>query len=295
MYCAECGTEIIIDLTGKPCPNCGSMDRYLHIKDGLHAEDRAESYDVEATEELNRFFEENSTKVFYSKQIEVIFERKYYHWVTGRALRAIEGTTILSRKQGLKFGGTAKFYYHKSNRYHKRNIKKAVELINEFSEPDFVAGLGQTGELLVNDGFTRYGFSVIGRNTNELDGVKWENTDHNLDFIFERDAIRYGVEVKNTLGYMDKDEFDIKIQICKQLRIFPLFVNRMMPSAWMQELIENDGVWLIMGHQLYPITHKKLAVRVRNQMKLPVDAPRALYDGTMQRILTQHTRKLSEI
>jgi hypothetical protein len=78
MYCAECGQEILVAVSNMPCPNCGSMDRYIHIQDGFSADDRVESYDVEATEELNRFFEENSTQVFYSKQIEVIFERKYY-------------------------------------------------------------------------------------------------------------------------------------------------------------------------------------------------------------------------
>jgi hypothetical protein len=156
-------------------------------------------------------------------------------------------------------------------------------------------GLGQTGKLLVNEGFTRYGFSVLGRNTNQLEGKRWTRTGHNLDFIFERDSIRYGVEVKNTLDYMDKEEFDIKIEICKELDILPLFVNRMMPSTWMEELRENNGIWMIMGYQLYPIAHKKLADKVRKEMGLPVDAPNWLNDGTMNRLMKLHMQKVGDL
>lgn len=252
------------------------------------------SYDVAVEEELLRFFEENKNEVFYSKQVEIHFEKEYYHWVTSRGLRNLKGVELKSMSQKLDFGGSATFYWHKSNRYYKRNVNKVANLINDFSDSDFLAGLGQTGELLVNEGFTKYGFKVLGRSTNEFEGKKWESTNHNLDFIYERDSIRYGVEVKNTLGYMDKVEFDIKIRICEYLGIIPLYIVRMMPSSWMYELSEHGGVWLIMGYQMYPISHKTFADKVNKELGLPVDAPRALKDGTMQRFMKQHDRKLRE-
>jgi hypothetical protein len=94
---------------------------------------------------------------------------------------------------------------------------------------------------------------------------------------------------------MDKEEFDIKIKICKELDILPLFVNRMMPSAWMEELRESNGIWVIMGYQLYPIGHKKLADKVKEEMGLPVDAPIRLYDGTMERLMKQHMGRLGDL
>jgi hypothetical protein len=94
---------------------------------------------------------------------------------------------------------------------------------------------------------------------------------------------------------MDKEEFDIKTEICKELDILPLFVNRMMPSTWMEELRENNGIWMIMGHQLYPIAHKKLADKVRKEMGLPVDAPNRLNDGTMDRLMKLHMRKVGDL
>jgi hypothetical protein len=34
-------------------------------------------------------FEDNLERVFYSRQLEVLFEREYFHWVTNRALRGL--------------------------------------------------------------------------------------------------------------------------------------------------------------------------------------------------------------
>lgn len=74
-------------------------------------------------------------------------------------------------------------------------------------------------------------------------------TDHDLDFIFERDGIAYGVEVKNTLGCMDYEEFQTKIRLCRQLCLRPVFVLRMFPRSWMHELITAGGFGLIFKYQ----------------------------------------------
>lgn len=44
-------------------------------------------FEESAREDLITFFEKNKGRVFYSRQIEVIFEDKYFHWITNRALR----------------------------------------------------------------------------------------------------------------------------------------------------------------------------------------------------------------
>ncbi len=41
---------------------------------------------------------------------------------------------------------------------------------------------------------------------------------------------------------------------------------------------------MIMRYQLYPWTHKGLADRIRDQLGLPVDTPKRIQDGTMQRL-----------
>jgi hypothetical protein len=44
----------------------------------------------------------------------------------------------------------------------------------------------------------------------------------------------------------------------------------------------------ILKYQLYPWAHRDLARRVRAELGLPVDAPRALEEGTMMRFLRWH-------
>ena len=126
----------------------------------------------------------------------------------------------------------------------------------------------------------------------ELRPRKWKGSGHDLDFIFERDSRPYGVEVKNMLGYMPQEEFLIKIKLCKELGISPVFAARMLPKCWIEELNQVGRFALIMKWQLYPPVHKELAKLVKTKLLLPVDAPRALADGTMKRFTDWHEKQL---
>jgi len=165
-------------------------------------------------------------------------------------------------------------------------------LIEQYSHPDFTAALGNTGELLVSDGFARFGFVQRGRNTREYAAKRWLRSEHNLDFIVERDARVYGVEVKNTLPYIDDKELSVKLDLCNFLGIHPVFVVRAMPAIWTYEVVRRGGFVLQLKYHLYPLSHKALADRVRQVLGIPADAPRALYDGTMQRFVTWYERQL---
>jgi hypothetical protein len=91
---------------------------------------------------------------------------------------------------------------------------------------------------------------------------------------------------------MDQVEFETKIQLCEYLGIVPVFAVRMMPRSWAKELIERGGYAMILKFQLYPWTHLALARRVAAELGLPVDAPKALADGTMERFIKWHNGKL---
>jgi hypothetical protein len=131
-----------------------------------------------------------------------------------------------------------------------------------------------------------------GRNTQGYGERRWRESEHNLDFLFERDAVVYGVEVKNTLGYMDYEEFQTKIRVCEFLGVRPVFAARMLPRTWIKELIDRGGYAMILKYQLYPWTHRELAKRVARELGLPVDAPRALEEGTTARFLRWHEKKV---
>jgi len=249
--------------------------------------------ETDALEDLTAFFKEHREQVFFSRQLEVQNEGKYFHWITNRALRELKGQGLLQGEtRPLSTGGSINLLWPRGYRFHRRSAAKLVRLVEEYADPNIGGVLGLHGETMVLEGFARSKFVMQGRHTRTFGGKTWEASEQNLDFIFERDGLAYGIEVKNTLGYMERKEFEDKIELCRFLRLTPLFAVRMMPKTWINDLNEAGGFALILKYQLYPWTHKELARRVAHELGLPVDAPRALLEGTMRRFLDWHEEKL---
>lgn len=235
---------------------------------------------------LLAFFEDNPQSVFYSRQLEVLFEREYFHWVTNRAVRELvrEGR-ICSESRTLDLGSEIKLLWHRKNRFYKRAAAEVFDIVNRYSSAASDGALGLQGEHLVLAAFARRQFVLTGEHTNKHNGSQWEETNHNLDFIFERNGVSYGVEVKNTLRYLDIDEFVSKVKMSVMLGIKPVFAVRSLPKTWIQALIEAGGFAMIMRFQFYPWTHEHLAKEISEKLQLPVDTPKRIADGTMTRFL----------
>lgn len=247
----------------------------------------------EVCETLKAFFEQRKEEVFFARQVQVLFEKRYFHWLTYRALRELEAFDVIrSEERVLKTGGVITLYWHRSFRYFRRAAQRVVSLVEEYADPNIGGALGLQGEAMALDGFASLQCIMEGRDVNHYRGAVWSESDHNLDFVFLRDGIAYGVEVKNTLGYIDKDEFDIKIRMCEVIGLVPVFVVRMLPKTWIFELEQKGGFALVLKYQLYPWAHRELAKRVANELGLPVDTPRRLEEATMRRFLNWHQRKL---
>lgn len=267
-------------------PEFGDYDEDLQVR-------LPDPEQTNAREFLKVFFDDHREEVFFSRQIEVQNEHKYFHWVTNRALRdLVDQEMILTETRELKNGGSIKLLWHKSYRYFRRTAARLIELVEDYSDPNIGAALGLHGETMILEGFARSEFVMKGRHTHKYAGREWTKSEHNLDFIFERDSVAYGVEVKNTLGYMEYKEFSLKMNLCEFLNIRPVFVVRMIPKSWIKELISAGGFALIFKYQLYPWSHRELAKRVADQLNLPVDAPRTLEEGTMARFLRWHEKQL---
>jgi hypothetical protein len=261
------------------------------VDDDLWIEDEHEARppdprQEEAAAALERVFDENRERVFFSRQLEVLHEGQWFHWVTNRALRhLIARGVVRSEVRRLAFGGSVHLMWHRSHRYYRRDAAAVVRLVEEYADPNIGGALGLQGEVMVLEGFARKQFVMHGRNTQTFGDRTWAKSAHDLDFIFERDQVAYGIEVKNTLGYMEYAELKLKIEMCNELGLRPLFAVRMLPKSWAKEVIDAGGFALILKYQLYPWAHRDLAKRVRNDLGLPVDAPRALEDGTMERFV----------
>ncbi len=244
-------------------------------------------------------FEDNLRSVFYSRQLEVLFEREYFHWMTNRALRRlVEEGRIHTEARRLTIGSEIKLVWHRSYRFYKRAADEVFRLVDWYSTAATDGALGMQGEHLVLAAFARQKFLLVAEEANSYAGKKWEVTRHDLDFIFERDGVGYGVEVKNTLGYLDVGEFLTKIRLSRHIGVKPVFAVRALPKTWAHALIQAGGYAMIMGYQFYPWTHKDVADKIRESLGLPVDTPKRIEQGTMERferwIASPPSRKVGE-
>jgi hypothetical protein len=263
----------------------------------LFAEPR-DSYVDRAKSDLRELFARESESVFYQRQLQVMFEETYFHWVTVRALSELvqEGqiaASVLPLMPGTETAtGSITFYRSTTYRYWKRDADEIVKLVSQFSESPFTYALGAHGETMFDAALPTVGFMPKGRKVRSYGSAQWTETKHDLDRVFERDGIAYGTEVKNTLGYIEKDELEIKVRMCKHMGLRPLFILRWAPKSYVNFVREEGGFTLIFKYQLYPFGQKAFADEVRARLRLPTDSPTRIQDGTVKRLLDWHVRNL---
>ncbi|MGI8772669.1 MAG: hypothetical protein ACR2JE_14690 [Acidobacteriaceae bacterium] len=251
---------------------------------------------AQALPKLVQYFEESPEEVFYEGQLTVIFEREFFHWVTARALKELrEAGQIGSDLQPLVGNTHIRFYFHRRNRYWKRKAAEIRNLVITFSAQPFTEALGRQGESMVDAGLPRVGFLPQAQNVRTWNNRTWRETGHDLDRVFSRDGLYYGAEIKNRLGYISQAQFEIKLRMCQHLGLIPLFIARAMPKTYNLQVINEGGFVLILGYQLYPYAHRELAQMVHTRLRLPVDCPPRLQDGTLQRFLNWHLKKLHSL
>ena len=248
----------------------------------------------QAKDEIRAFFDRERASVFYKQQLEVIFENDYFHWVTSRALSelAAEGHIAVER-EALPGTGNITFYHATTHRYWKRQAQDVIAMVAQYSAPAFTAGLGAQGELMFDAGLASVGFLPTTRNVRAYAGKNWIATEHDLDRVYERDGIAYGAEIKNTLKYIPRNELTVKLEMCRHLGLKPLFIVRMAAKSYINEVRLAGGFTLVFKYQLYPFGHKPFADRVRESLRLPVDSPARIADGTARRFLNWHQKSLA--
>ena len=256
------------------------------------SESFGDSKEAAALALVRQLFAEYPDRVFFTRQIEIRFEKNFYHWITNRAIHRLYQEGAIDREATtLKIGSPITLWWNKKKRYQKRPIRAVLDLVNEYSNPRVSECLGLHGQQMILGAFARSGFHILAEDANEFRGRKWIASNHNLDFIIERDGRCYGVEVKNTLGYIRKEEFELKTRLAQDLGLTPMFVVRMMPGDWIWRLKKMGGFVLALRYQLYPLAYQDLATRIKERFELPVDTPRRLYDATMQRVVDWHDKR----
>ena len=251
----------------------------------------------EARDELVKFFNENDKKVYYLKQLEVFFEKKpfkFFHWITAKAVNElIEEGDLGEEEVPLGKNTRVKFVFNKKFRDHKMPIRKSTEVIREYSNPIIAMACGRQAEVLFFNALTNKGFLSHGQEVNEYGGKKWTETEHDLDFIIEKDNITYGCEVKNRWDYIKRDELTIKLKTCEFLGKKPLFIMRNSPNSYNWEIIQNGGYAMIFETQIYPFGQKELVEKIREVLDLPVDCPRAIPEGIIERFIKWYKKNIT--
>lgn len=249
----------------------------------------------EAKEELLAFIQQNKGKVFYIKQLEVFFEKRYFHWIIANAINELIGRELRSEEKTLVGNVSVKFIFHRELRYYKREVNRMIKVIRKYSSPNIAKAVGRQGEVLFFNALTNQGFSSHGQNINQYGGKKWTETGHDLDFILEKDGIVYGCEVKNTFDYIEYEELMIKLNICQYLGIKPLLIMRFSPKTYNYEIIQRGGYVMIFETQIYPFGLDDLVEEIKRVLKLPVDCPKAIPEGIIQRFLKWHRKQVNSV
>lgn len=157
-------------------------------------------------------------------------------------------------------------------------------MVRRFSDSQFTWAIGAHGEGMFDAALPKAGFMPAASNVKSFGGKVWTKTKHDLDRVYGRGGKHYGVEIKNTLSYIDREELEIKLTMCAHLELVPVFIVRMAPKNYVEMVRAAGGFTLIFEWQLYPHGQGAFAKEVRETLGLKVDSPRAIQDGTIERL-----------
>jgi hypothetical protein len=74
--------------------------------------------------------------------------------------------------------------------------------------------------------------------------------------------------------------------------LIPVFIVRSAPKSYVHRVAEAGGFTLVFEAQVYPFGHDGLVAAIRNELGLPVDCPRAIPTGIIDRFEKWHKKKV---
>ena len=187
-------------------------------------------------------------------------------------------------------GTSTRYFVHRSNRYGRRAVKTMEKVAEEYSQDHITRSCGHRAEDLFCKALAMRGFLPAASKVREYGGKKWDKSGHDLDFIFRRDSIDYGCEIKNTLGYIDKEELEIKLQMCSFFGIKALFIMRYSPKTYNKMIYDYGGFALIYEAQIYELSQETLVKKIKDILGLPVICSKGIPDGIIDRFEKWHEK-----
>ena len=171
-----------------------------------------------------------------------------------------------------------------------KHVLATARLVDRYSDAKHARVAGKHLESLVKMQLRASQFEIVGEHTAEYDGKEWDETNHNLGFVARRKGkdLAIGVEVKNTPGCMRAGEIDIKIDICKDLEIVPVFAVR-----WIKPYIEcmrkQGGFSWIFKVRMFPLGYEEFVGNVRRRLSVGKSSGRrANADAGTKRLFSEY-------
>lgn len=190
----------------------------------------ADSKVAEAKEVLAKHFVDRRGRPvktpYYHHQLQVLYEAQFFDWVVTRALHELVDEGKLARFDSSNVAGLGDLTIGSKMRFYgstaalddpagrsamAKHVLTTARLVDRYSDAKHTRVAGKHLESLVKMQLRASQFEIVGEHTAEYDGKKWDETNHNLDFVARRKGKDFaiGVEVKNTLGCMRAEEIDI--------------------------------------------------------------------------------------
>jgi hypothetical protein len=230
-------------------------------------------------------------KVATDRELKVRLEKQFFPWVVGRALGVLISDGVVE-KVGYpgrrRVGGTDVISFYVLSGTDYDSVKGLIKRKKDVSEgvANILTGVSPAGghaEDLFERGFLSLGFKPHGRDVSEFRNRKVTGVvgkePPNVDFVFERDGLTYGVDVKNWIRYEwdTRDDVVSKVKVARKLGLVPFIIARYVDEdIAYNEIIKRGGIVYRYGELLVPTLYGSVADAAREVLGYPVLATEEL-------------------
>lgn len=215
----------------------------------------------------------------HESAIQIRLENKHPVWKVSYALEKLENLGLLSSvTEKIKNTKKAKFYFSTkllekaSQNKIRKKIRRSAYWINRYSDPKITSMLGSHLHSLVDAELRAHGFKIKkGKDIRTFRRKNWEKSQQGLDIIAENPEkkLAVGVEIKNMLYLIPKDEIDDKFEMCKKLGLVPIFACRWI-EPYRTEITSKGGFAWQFKNQIYPFGQEKFVDIIKKRFHFPL-------------------------
>jgi hypothetical protein len=248
----------------------------MNVKPTAQLTPEQERYTKQALRALTEFYRSRNTP-FHFRHLQVLFETQYFHISTDKAIRRLIDRGLLSALPFQAGANQVSFLVPiravrspKGKSIVESHMKNKAKVIALYDNPEMSKDLGDHFESLVKLELRANQLRIVATHTNSYKGKQWMKSKANLDVIAEhRDGRAFGIQAKNELKGIEKEELLEQLDICDFLQVKPLFIVRYMPWDFVPAVVKRGGFVLTLGTQLWPIGHRKLCEQIQEKMSIP--------------------------